>query len=107
MFTLQVTLNLVEVREVTKYLVTSLGREWDVKDFHQLATVISTFTFPVFLTFLEGRYAQDTEAPALERAVRDLYRHFVEQILNYVSPSLLLDDYIKYLLYDCIVFKKL
>ncbi|KAK4319643.1 hypothetical protein Pmani_009427 [Petrolisthes manimaculis] len=80
---LQVTLTLVEVREATKYLVTSLGREWDVKDFHQLATVISTFTFPIFLTFLEGRYAQDTEAPALERAVKELYRHFVEQILNH------------------------
>ncbi|XP_053635724.2 differentially expressed in FDCP 6-like isoform X1 [Cherax quadricarinatus] len=79
---LQVTLNIVEVREVTRQLITSLGREWDIRDFTQLATSISCFTFPVFLAFLEGRYAQDTESPALEKAVDEVYKNFVEQVLK-------------------------
>ncbi|KAK8398950.1 hypothetical protein O3P69_004214 [Scylla paramamosain] len=79
---LQVSLNVGEVREVTRNLVTSLGREWDVRDFNQLATVISHFTFPVFITFLEGRYIQDTEPTALESAVDDVYDNFVQQILK-------------------------
>ena len=66
-------------------MVTSLGREWDVRDFNQLATVISHFTFPVFITFLEGRYIQDTELTALENAVDDVYGNFVQQILKHVS----------------------
>ncbi|XP_071551138.1 uncharacterized protein [Panulirus ornatus] len=78
----EVTLNNVEVREVTRHLVMSLGREWDIRDFNQVATAISCFTFPVFLTFLEGRYAQDTEYPALERAVDDVYSSFIEQVLK-------------------------
>nr|XP_045614254.1 differentially expressed in FDCP 6-like [Procambarus clarkii] len=79
---LEVTLNIVEVREVTRHLITSLGREWDARDFTQLATSILYFTFPVFLAFLEGRYAQDTESAALERAVEEVYKKFVEQILK-------------------------
>ena len=79
------SLNVGEVREVTRSLVTSLGREWDVRDFNQLATVISHFTFPVFITFLEGRYIQDTETTALENAVNDVYDTFVQQVLKRVS----------------------
>lgn len=81
----QVSLNTGEVREVTRQLVISLGREWDVRDFNQLAAVISHFTFPVFITFLEGRYAQDTESTALDNAVNEIYGNFVDQILKHVS----------------------
>lgn len=81
----QVSLSPGEVREVTRYLVLSLGREWDARDFNQLAAVISHFTFPVFITFLEGRYAQDTEPAALDNAVDEIYGNFVEQILKHVS----------------------
>ncbi|KAK7072753.1 hypothetical protein SK128_010463 [Halocaridina rubra] len=79
---LQVSLNANEMSEVTKNLVIALGKEWDSHDFHQLAAVISCFTFPVFLTFLEGRYAQDTESPALQQAVDDIFSVFVEQVLK-------------------------
>lgn len=81
----QVTMSIVEVREVTKQLVIQLGREWDAKDFNQLATVITSFTFPVFLTFLEGRYIQDTETPAINQAVDEIYGSFVDQIMKRVS----------------------
>lgn len=80
----QVSLNTGEVREVTRQLVISLGREWDARDFNQLAAVISHFTFPVFITFLEGRYAQDTESTALDNAVNEIYGSFVDQILKHV-----------------------
>lgn len=79
------SLNVGEVREVTRHLVVSLGREWDARDFNQLAAVISHFTFPVFITFLEGRYAQDTESTALDNAVDEVYGNFLEQILKHVS----------------------
>ncbi|XP_063586595.1 differentially expressed in FDCP 6-like [Penaeus indicus] len=79
---LQVTMSIVEVREVTRQLVIQLGREWDAKDFNQLATVITSFTFPVFLTFLEGRYIQDTETPAINQAVDEIYGLFVDQIMK-------------------------
>ncbi|XP_066954335.1 switch-associated protein 70-like [Macrobrachium rosenbergii] len=79
---LQVTLNVQEMSEVTRYLVTALGREWDCQDFHQLASIISCFTFPVFLTFLEGRYAQDAEVPALHQAVNGIYSSFIGQVLK-------------------------
>lgn len=78
------SLNTGEVREITRQLVISLGREWDARDFNQLAAVISHFTFPVFITFLEGRYAQDTESTALDNAVNEIYGSFVEQILKHV-----------------------
>lgn len=78
-------MSIVEVREVTKQLVIHLGREWDARDFNQLATVITSFTFPVFLTFLEGRYIQDTEGPATNQAVDEIYGFFVDQILKRVS----------------------
>lgn len=81
----QVTMSIVEVREVTRQLVIQLGREWDAKDFNQLATVITSFTFPVFLTFLEGRYIQDTETPAINQAVDEIYGLFVDQIMKRVS----------------------
>ncbi|CAL4074938.1 unnamed protein product, partial [Meganyctiphanes norvegica] len=79
---IQVSLNIGEVKEVTQALIESLGREWDDMDFDNLAAVIPTFSMPIFLTFLEGRYAQEVEAPALKRAVDEIYDKYVEQILK-------------------------
>ncbi|XP_076045538.1 uncharacterized protein LOC143027821 [Oratosquilla oratoria] len=78
----QVCLTVGEVGEVTRRLVEALGREWDEQDFDNLASLIPSFSFPVFLTFLEGRYAQDIETPALEDAVSDVFDFFVEQVMR-------------------------
>ncbi|KAF2355770.1 hypothetical protein FHG87_013477 [Trinorchestia longiramus] len=78
---LQVTLQRCEVCEVSRHLVEGLGRDWDWADWQMMSGSISTFPLPVFLTFLEGRYGENTEASALSEAVDSLYRVFVGQAI--------------------------
>ncbi|RXG62028.1 hypothetical protein Avbf_03074 [Armadillidium vulgare] len=71
-----------EVEDITRCLVTELGREFDQQDYNHLEAMMPDFTLPVLITFLEGRYLQDVEGPAIEAAVEELYQMFVEQILE-------------------------
>ncbi|KAB7502246.1 Switch-associated protein 70, partial [Armadillidium nasatum] len=78
----QVSLAKGEVEDITRCLVTELGREFDQQDYNHLEAMMPDFTLPVLITFLEGRYLQDVEGPAIEAAVEELYQMFVEQILE-------------------------
>uniref|UniRef100_A0A6A7G0T8 Mitogen-activated protein kinase kinase kinase kinase 4-like n=2 Tax=Hirondellea gigas TaxID=1518452 RepID=A0A6A7G0T8_9CRUS len=77
---LQVSVRRSEVCEVCRHLVEGLGLDWDWTDWQMVSSSISTFTLPVFLTFLEGRYGKNTESSALSASVDNMYKLFVGQV---------------------------
>ena len=84
---LQVILRRCEVCEVCRHLVEELGLDWDWADWQLVSGSIINFPLPVFLTFLEGRYARDCEPSALTASVDSVYKYFVGQVFFQVSGS--------------------
>lgn len=78
----QVVLPAEEVAFIAQSFVLALGRDWDQNDFEQIAQVIPTFKFPVFLALLETRYAQNVESAGLKEAIQELNDMFIKDVIK-------------------------
>lgn len=76
-----------EVEHVAASFVSALGTQssWDSADFAQIAQVLPTFRFSVFLALLDTRYAKSVPVSGLTEATREIHDMFVEDVVKKVS----------------------
>ncbi|KAG1700038.1 Switch-associated protein 70 [Nymphon striatum] len=82
-----------EVEHVTKLFMEAVGQtNWDSADFSQIAQVLPTFRFSVFLALLETRYANCIEVSGLTEATREVHDMLVEDVIKkgYLSKKMML-----------------
>lgn len=73
-----------EVEYVVRHFVLALGKEWDSKDFCQIADVVGSFKFAVFLALVENSYSKSIEVSGLIEATQEVFEICVEDVLKKV-----------------------
>lgn len=81
----QVLLSSVEVSLIVSQFLTTLGLDWDPKEFESISSAIGSYRFATFLAVVETKYAVGVEAGAREEAVQDLYRCFLNDVIKKVD----------------------
>lgn len=71
-----------EVEYIVRHFVVALGKEWDRSDFAQIAEVVQSFKFEVFLALVETSYSKNVEMPGLVEATQEVYEMLVEDVLK-------------------------
>ncbi|GAB6030090.1 hypothetical protein CHUAL_005769 [Chamberlinius hualienensis] len=71
-----------EAEHVIRAFNLALGKEWDSTEFNQIAEMIPTFKFAIFLALLENNYTKDVELSGLIEATQEIYDTFVEDVLK-------------------------
>jgi hypothetical protein len=80
----QIVMAASEVENAAYRFMSSLGQgaDWDAEEFDSVVEVIPTFTFAIFVTVFESKYAKDVDEGGMRESVRDIHDYFVRDVIK-------------------------